>query len=181
MITINILRISSDRKYLQLDVETLSNYTFNNLYIWEYTDSDRFDVDETTKNLNSHFQNINNQEVLQIELSEEGLSGDTMYYIQLEVEWDGTGDEFPEDYTSEDTEKKAAVADLSQSYFTKVKLLREGNRTLNCTNLTIPDLLIELFTYEQMTKSCISLERFDDANFWYGKVKTMVQNYLIDL
>ena len=46
MITINLLRISSDSKYLEFSVECPTNYKFNKLYIKKYDMTPLNDTDD---------------------------------------------------------------------------------------------------------------------------------------
>lgn len=170
MISINICRISADRTKLEFNVETLSNYRFVNLYVWSYTDDDIWTISEDTIDLGSNFDNINNKEIKQLNLEDINLDSNTLYYLQFTVEWDGTGSENEDAvlYTN------AAVADLYQTYYTKVQLLNNIN---DCNNNS--DKVIQLYIYENCFKSALQLERWEDANYYFGLIKNATNNNLI--
>lgn len=170
MISINICRITPDRKYIEFNVETLSNYKFKHLYVWQYNQNDIWVVSNSTIDLGSNFDRINNKEIKRLLLEDLNLNGSSLFYLQFVVEWDGTGSENPNAVLSAST----SIADLSQNYFTKVKLVSN----LEKDTLSL-DKLLALQFYESCFKATISLERWEDANSFYDKMKKLISNNII--
>lgn len=166
MISVNICRITPDREYLEFNVEAPTGYIFENLYIWEYTDADAWVVSNTTKVLNSYLDKANNMEIKRISIDEATLNGASLYYLQFEAKPEsGTGDT----YTA-----NAVVVDLSQNYFTKVRMITEkDNSGINL------DKLLNLHIYENCLKSAIALERWEDVNYYYSLIVSLIANNII--
>jgi hypothetical protein len=167
MIIINICRISADRAYLEFNVETETNYKFDKLYIWSYKDVDIWNPTATTVDLSSYYDKINNKEIKQIPLADiTSLDGSGLYYLQFTVLWDETGDE-----VTTPLYVNAVVADLSISYFAKVRLL---NYSADYNDNIIK--LQYLHIYESCLKSAISLGRYSDANYYYEIIMKIIKN-----
>ena len=160
MISINICRISSDRTKLEFNVETLSNYKFIHLYVWEYNESGIWVVTPSTMDLSSYLDKVNNKEIKSISLSDIPLDSGSCYYLQFQVEWNNTGTE-----SSTSTISNVVVADLSQNYFTKVKLFNELSK-----NSLNTDKLLEIMLYENAFKSSVTLERWEDVKYFYDLI-----------
>ena len=172
MITINLCRITPDRKYLEFNVETLSNYKFTHLYIWKYDKDNIWEITPTTTDLTSYLDKINNKEIKQLELSESSFSGPSLYYLTFVIEWDGTGTE------NEDAvlQANAVVVDVSQHYFTKVKLISQID-----TDVSAIDKVIDMHIYESCMRSAIDLERWEDVNYFYVVLQKLMINNIVSV
>ena len=154
----NICRITPDRRYLEFNVSTSTGRTFDNLYVWPYTSEVIWTAGSDTFDLGSHFAKVNNNEVVRIALTDISLSGDSLYYLQFT---DSNGD-----YAN------AVVADLSQVFYYKVRLLTEHSEDVSA--VANNDKLFELYTYENCFKLAISLERWEDMNYYYSLITNLV-------
>lgn len=172
MISINNCRVTPDRKYLEFNVETLSNYKFSHLYIWKYTDDNIWEITPSTTDLESLLDKINNKEVKQLSFNDNGLGESSLYYLTFVVEWDGTGEENSEAVLT----ANAVVVDLNQHFFTKIRLIS----TLD-TEPTSLDKLLNIHIYESCLKSSITLERWEDANYFYGLLLSLMKNNIISI
>lgn len=164
MITINLNRISADKKYIEFNVETLSNYKFDKLYIWSYKDTNIWNPTVNTVDIGSYYDKINNKEIKRIPISEIfnlDLKGNSMYYLQFTIVWDGTGVENPDAILYQNT----VIVDLSLSYFTKARLLNDFNNQ-NDNMKKINKLVI----YEGCLKSAINNYRWTDANYYFDLI-----------
>ena len=157
-ISINICRITPDRQYLEFNVSTSTGRTFDNLYIWPYTSEAIWTAGSGTLDLGSHFAKVNNNEVMRIVLSDISLSGGSLYYLQFT---DSNGD-----YAN------VVVADLSQVFYYKVRLLTEHPEDVSA--VTNNDKLFELYSYENCFKLAISLERWEDTNYYYSLITNLI-------
>lgn len=172
MITINLCRITPDRQYLEFNVETLSNYKFSHVYVWKYNNDNIWEVSLDTIDLESLLDKVNNKEIKQISFNSNNLSEASMYYITFVVEWDGTGEE----NTNTVLTANAVVADLNQHYYSKVKLISILDK-----ESTALDKLLNIYIYESCLKSAINLERWEDANYYYGLLESMMNNNIISI
>lgn len=165
MIIINIARISSDKKNLEINIETLSNYRFKDLFIWPYTDTGIWQETVSTLNFGSFFSKINNQEIITLSFEDDlDLNGSSLYYLRFTIEWDETGEE-----TDTPLYVDAVVADLSYSYFNKIRMINDKKY----------DMVIQQNIYERLFKEAISLERWEDVNKYFELVQKGINNNLI--
>jgi hypothetical protein len=88
MITINLLRISPDSKYLEFNVEVPIEYKFNKLYIKKYDMERLNNNDNLWRDYSYLIQGTTNKEITQI--STEAISGltiaqgaSTIFYVQF--------------------------------------------------------------------------------------------------
>ena len=165
MILINLCRISSDKKYLEINIETLSNYRFKDLFIWSYTDTGIWQETASTLNFGSLFSLVNNQEILRLSFEDDlDLSGSSLYYLRFTVEWNKTGEE-----TDTPLYADAVIADLSYSYFNKIRMINDKKY----------DMVIQQNIYERLFKEAISLERWTDVNKYFELIQKGINNNLI--
>lgn len=172
MITINICRITPDRKYLEFNVETLENYKFSHLYVWKYDEDNIWEITPTTTDLESLLDKINNKEIKQISLSNELLGEPSLYYLTFIVEWSGTGEENENAVLT----TNAVVADVSQNYYTKIKLIASLDTDVNAL-----EKVINIQTYEACMRSAIDLERWEDVNYFYTILQKLMINNIVSV
>jgi len=162
MIIINLLRVFNGS--LEINIETDSNYKFKNIYIWNSSDTDRWIPSETTIDLGSYLDKVNNKEIKNIPLN--SVTNDILYYIQFTIEWDGTGIEIEDNVLY----SNASVADLSTSYSKKIAVVKD----LYNPNSLNKDLLYNIYISENLMKMALSLERFEDANYYCNELKKLI-------
>lgn len=175
MITVHILRISPDKKEIELNLETLSNYRFNNMYMWEYDDPNKFIVNESTINLGVLFAKENEKEILNINLADNNLKENTLYYVQIDILWNTVGIEYPEGSSSEDKIQICAIADLVSLYFYKLKMFKIIDKCFD-----VRSKIVEISIYEDLFKSSLLLERWNDADFWFSLIKKELNNPILE-
>lgn len=188
MISINLLRISPDSKYLEFDVECPANYRFNKLYIkkYDYTpnptpvDTNGNPTDDGWRDL-SHLlagtgvkelmristlalSNLfNNNTQLTITPDANGNSASTMFYVHLGV-WDynDAGLDAIPDVIS-------AVSDVNNVY----AMLKDDilNLDVNCINQTDFQKLMRNYMFLYAHTESMKLERFDDSELFYDIIK----------
>jgi len=162
MISINLLRVFNGS--LEVNVETDSNYKFKNLYIWTSNDSSIWTPTLTTIDLGSNLDKVNNKEIKNIPLN--SIVSDILYYIQFTIEWDGTGSEIVDNILY----SNASVADLSTSYSKKVIAIKELYNPLFLNK----EYLYNIYISENLMKMALSLERFEDANYYCNELKKLI-------
>lgn len=168
MISINLCRISSDKQYLEFNVEaTPNNYKFTHLYVWSYTNSSPWVITENTIDLADYLDGNSNKEIKNLPFDTLDLDPNALYYLTFEIEWDGTGEE---DEEAELT-ANAVVVSLTDSYYTKVRWFNTSN---NC--LDNKDKIIQLSLYENLLTNAIKIERWADANKYFTLIKEAVSN-----
>jgi hypothetical protein len=162
MIIINLLRVFNGS--LEVNIETDSNYKFKNLYIWSSSDSNVWTPSLTTVDLGSHLDKVSNKEIKNIPLND--ITTDILYYIQFTIEWNGTGSEIVDNVLF----SNASVADLSTSYSKKVAVVKDLYNPLSLNK----DLLYNIYISENLMKMALSLERFEDANYYCNELKKLI-------
>ena len=160
MIQINLLRISSDSKYLEFSVECPVNYGFNTLMIKKYDSVDYVD-------LSSIFTEKKNKYVVRIPL--ELIGGSSMYYVQLKVEYIGALPA-PEDECDSSLEAMGVCSDVSNIY--KYLLTELLNLTAGCCVPEIPVDIQRLFTIMYSHIEAMRLEQFPEAEQFYSVLAT---------
>jgi hypothetical protein len=165
MILINLARIKPDSTALEFNVETDSNYTFKNLYMWTSIDTDIWVPDTQTVDLSSYLDKTTNVEIKSIPLADLLIEKDLIYYLQFIIEWDGTGTESTDPLYS-----NSAVVDLSSTYNKKMELIKVVNNEQSIDR----DHLFEIYISEGCLKLALSLERYEDANYYCANIKKLL-------
>ena len=162
MIIINLLRVFNGS--LEINIETDSNYKFKNLYLWTSSDTSIWTPTLTTIDLGSNLDKVSNKEIKNIPLT--SIASDILYYIQFTIEWDGTGTEIVDNVLF----SNASVADLSTSYAKKVAVVKDLYHPLYLNK----DLLYNIYISENLMKMALSLQRFEDANYYCNEIKKLL-------
>ena len=165
MIIVNIARITPDNLYLEFNVETNSNYKFKNLYMWKSSDIDIWVPNTETVDLSDFLDKVNNKEIKRIPLSDISIDTDLIYYLQFIIEWNNTGIE-----TEDVNYSNIAVVNLSSIYDKKLELIKIINNTQSVDR----DILFKIFIIENCLKLALSLERYEDANFYCANLKKLI-------
>lgn len=155
MIHINLLRVSTDSKYLEFSVECPTDYRFNLLYITRYNVLTKEDDD--TKDASALLQGTTNKEVMRIATSAFG-SEVTMYKVEFGVASINPGD----------PEIENAVGMCSNINFVYANLLD--------LVLTFTDCCISATDYDNLDRNhmilyahqeAMRLQRYVEAKYFY--------------
>lgn len=165
MITINRLRISPDRKYLEYDIETIEGYIFKDFIVrTQNPDNPQINIGDSV------FKKINNREIGNIDANTVPLyGGDNMYFVTFTIEWTGIAGDEPESNTACNcvTCITAVAVDFSQFYFCMVKYAMDLDQSCQDNKYK----LLNMYYMRDLLRSAILLERWDDAIYWFNLLK----------
>ena len=177
MIQINLLRISSDSKYIEFSVECPENYRFNTLYIkkydWQYTPNYPNNslgwIDAS-----SVYKKTSTKEVIRISTAIFG--GSSMFYLEFGVKWIGTEEE-PTPCNGiklSDNTTIGVCSDINNVYtYLFQGILSVENK---CSGLS--DDLKKAYVILNGHIGAMKLERFDEAEHFYDVLKNNFSNCL---
>lgn len=182
-ITINLLRVSPDSKYLEFSVECPKDYRFNLLHI------KRYDYEEVANYPSSSPENDgNNDGWLDAKAAYKGAStkevvriatsvfkGSSMFYVKFGVRWVGRNGEEPEGTIERETKLSdrttiAVCSDVTTMYHYLLNhLLSFDDDCTKCFDLSreVKNAFIILFGHIEAMR----LERFEDAEQFYTTLK----------
>lgn len=163
MIQIDILRISTDGKFLEFSVACKPSYGFNTLLIHQYSITSETDYID----LSSIFEEKKAKYVVRIPL--DLLGGSSMYHVHFKIEYTGPG-EAPIDECDAILETEAVCSDVSNVY--KYILLELINLTKGCCVTSIPVDIQRMFTILYAHIEAMRLQQFDDAAQFYDVLRT---------
>lgn len=150
MIQINLFRISSDSKYIDIIIECPTGYHFNSMYIKRY---DGEDIYEGWKNCSTLLSGTTTKETLRIATSAFGAS--TLFYGQFGVISDEIGgEEIPIAY--------AICSDINKIY---TNLINSILKLKSCTKLD--DTLYFKYMTLYAHSEAMRLNRYEDAERLY--------------
>jgi len=156
MIQINLLRVSTDSKYIEFSVECTTGYNFNLLYIAKYNVSTK--LYETTKDCSSLLQGTTQQEIMRIATSAFGADV-TMYKVTFGIAPSTPGG----------AEFAPTTGICSNINFVYENLL---NTVLGLTSCCIDDETYNALLRNHMIlyahQEAMRLERYTDAEYFYG-------------
>lgn len=153
MITINILRVSSDGQYLEMNVECPENYVFNRLLITRYNPTTK--QDEPTLDFSATLTGSTTNEIIRINTSLLG-SDITMYTVELSAT---SGD--PEGVLS----KTGICSNVNFVYAALLDfIVKSSSCCLSCNDYEIIDRNT-LILYAH--KEAMRLDRYAEATYFY--------------
>lgn len=179
MITINLLRISPDSKYLEFSVECPTNYKFNKLFIKKYDAIPVNSTDDLWRDVSHLLQRTSTKEIMRI--STEALSGfqiepdidgnlaSTLFYVQFGVEWIEPTPGNPTLPVPTIPDVVGVTSDVNKVYI----LLKDYLLNLDARCITTNDYqtLIRNYMFLYAHLEAMRLERFDDAEMFYDIIK----------
>lgn len=171
MIQINLLRISSDSKYIEFSVECPNNYLFNILRIKKYDYLDNLGTYPTNSSgwvdASSVYSKLSTKEIIRI--STDIFAGSSMFYLEFGVEWIGDTDEpLNSDGTKlSDVTTVGVCSDINTFYkYLATKLIE-----LECKCSNLDNDSKRAFTLLFAHQEAMRLERFIEAEKFYTILK----------
>lgn len=154
MITINILRISPDKNYLEFDVNCIKGYVFDK-FIVNTSDNDlEIDLGSVI------YKKIDNNEIGRVPLTLPLYGGNKMYFITFTIKKLPDTEVLDRPCNCSNESKIAVAVDLSNFYFCMVDKALD----LNAACQDERNKLINIYLMQAMLEKSILLERFDDAS-----------------
>ncbi|MFZ4724416.1 MAG: hypothetical protein ACOYMD_03145 [Paludibacter sp.] len=164
MIQINLLRVSTDSKYIEFSVECPADYNFNLLYISRYNVS--LAVYDTTKDCSSLLSGTTQKEIMRIATSAFGTDV-TMYKVTFGIA--------PIDPAGADVAPEIGIC--SNVNFVYENLL---NSVLKLTSCCIDDTTYDTLMRNHMIlyahQEAMRLERYTEAEYFYGIIWNLFSN-----
>lgn len=164
MIQINLLRISTDSKYLEFSVECPAGYNFNLLYIARY--NVKTATYDTTKDCSPLLQGTTQKEIMRIATSAFG-SDVTMY----KVTWGVAAINPSDPQISPETGICSNVNFVYQNLLTSVLGL-----TKCCLKSTEYETLLRNHMILYAHQEAMRLERYTEAEYFYGIIWNLFDN-----
>lgn len=166
MISVNLLRISPDSKYLEFSVECPVDYRFNRMDIWDYKNV------ESMQDCSSLLSRTSNSEVMRI--STKALEMEkTIIYVQFGVEYIGTGNNIPI------SDVICVCSDINDVYFAlHDKIVSLANNSIS--NKDYIDLL-KIKLVRDAHVEAMKLERYSDAHKHFETLKVLIAKIKRDL
>lgn len=179
MIDINLLQVSADGKFIELDLFAPEDYIFDTLMIKKYDYIDDVTYPENQNgwvDKSSLYFKIDNREILNIPLDEFGSS--TMFYVEFNVIWNGIGEELPiNNIMLSEQNYIGACSNVSDIYTYLLNCLIKLKD--NC--LTISNDIKRTYLILDAHKEAMKLERYEDAEFFYDLIKSGFNNCNINI
>ena len=160
---IDIFRISSDGKYLEIDMSCDDNYSFESIFIKEYKSDKIYDLSE-------HIDDDSTRQMFRVNLNE--LNGPSMYYANVSIKLKNGAY-----YDIIDSEQNVEIAtsDISNVYFYILKELLCVSNYDQCGN-KISSELQRIFVLLFAHLEAMRLERFKEAEMFYTIIKNNFSN-----
>lgn len=162
IIIINILRISSDSKYLEFNVDCKKGYYFTTLYIRDYREPISSGKQVVGKDFSSIFEDDQRTNwAVRIPLDE--LSGPSMYYVKF-----GAYD--PNNPLKEDEVVIGVCSDISTVYKTLLNDLLSIRQSCSC-DLGVSENVKRIFAILYGHIEAMKLQRYSEAEYFYSLIQ----------
>lgn len=166
IIIINILRISSDSKYLEFNVDCDRDYYFTTLYIRDYREPISSGKQVVGKDFSSIFEDDQRTNwAVRIPLDE--LSGPSMYYVYFGVQ---KNDNSEEDNSEKDNFAMGVCSDISTVYKTLLNDLLSIRQSCAC-DLGVSENVKRIFAILYGHIEAMKLQRYSDAEYFYSLIQ----------
>lgn len=160
---IDIFRISSDGKYLEIDVSCDDAYGFESIFIKEYSSDRIFDISE-------YIEKDSTRQMFRVNL--DSLNGPSMYYANISIKLKNGAY-----YDIIDSEQRVEIAasDISNVYFYILKELLCVSNYDPCGNKLSTELQ-RIFVLMFAHLEAMRLERWKEAEMFYTVIKNNFSN-----